>query len=112
VSYGGAAASWTIARDLNFYNYRDPAVPLSPDNIESYRYHPLPLNAAFLGNLTPEDQSILGLGDKTNIIPAFERKPGHEAFQAWQVRMFGAKVVLEELGSRVAARLRRILRAG
>jgi len=112
VSYGAAAASWTITRDLNFYNYRDPAVPLSPDNIESYRYHPLLLNAAFLGNLTPEDQSILGFGDKTNFIPAFERKPGHEAFQAWRVRMFGAKVVLEEFGSRVAARLRRILRAG
>jgi hypothetical protein len=65
-------------RHALFYNYHDPDVRLHKEDIEFYRYHPLLLNAAFLGNLTAEDQRILGFGNKTNFIPAFERptKPG------------------------------------
>ena len=32
-----------------FYNYHDPDVPLQKEDIDYYRYHPLLLNAAFLG---------------------------------------------------------------
>jgi hypothetical protein len=60
-------------RHALFYNYHDPTVSLQPDDIRFYRYHPLLLNAAFLGNLTVEDQRILGFGNKTNFVSAFER---------------------------------------
>src|SRR5262249_46032052 len=35
-----------------FYNYHDPLVPLQAEDVAYYRYHPLLLNAAFLGGLT------------------------------------------------------------
>jgi hypothetical protein len=60
-------------RHALFYNYHDPDVRLHKEDIQFYRYHPLLLNAAFLGNLEAEDQRILGFGNKTNFIPAFER---------------------------------------
>jgi hypothetical protein len=60
-------------REAIFYAYHDPATPLREEDVVSYRYHPLLLNAAFLGNLDEEDQRILGFGDKTNFQPAFQR---------------------------------------
>ena len=56
-----------------FYNYHDPEVPLQKEDLDAYRYHPLLLNAAFLGNLSAEDQRILGFGNKQNFIQAFSR---------------------------------------
>src|ERR1044072_330220 len=47
-------------RQAIFFNYHDPQVRLDQENITYYRYHPLVLNAAFLGNLSSEDQRILG----------------------------------------------------
>src|SRR6266550_4438979 len=61
-------------RQAIFYGYHDPRVPLQPDDIAYYRYHPLLLNAAFLGGLSPEDQRILGFGNKTNFQAAFQRR--------------------------------------
>lgn len=69
-------------RHALFYNFHDPGVRLQPEDIQFYRYHPLLLNAAFLGNLSTEDQRILGFGNKTNFIPAFERPAKHKAFHA------------------------------
>jgi Phytanoyl-CoA dioxygenase (PhyH) len=60
-------------REAIFYAYHDPATPLREEDVVSYRYHPLLLNAAFLGNLDAEDQRILGFGDKTNFQPAYQR---------------------------------------
>lgn len=60
-------------REAVFYAYHDPAVPLREEDVVSYRYHPLLLNAAFLGNLDEEDQRILGFGEKANFQPAFQR---------------------------------------
>ena len=37
------------ARHAVFYNYHDPSVPLQKEDVDYYRYHPLLLNAAFLG---------------------------------------------------------------
>src|SRR5918993_5099352 len=56
-----------------FFNYHDPSVALQKEDRDGYRYHPLLLNAAFLGNLSEQDQRILGFGNKTNFKPAFVR---------------------------------------
>jgi hypothetical protein len=60
-------------RHAIFYNYHDPQVRLQEGDHKANRYHPLLLNAAFLGDLSPEDQKMLGFGNKTNFIPAFIR---------------------------------------
>jgi hypothetical protein len=93
-------------RHAVFYNYHDPSVPIQQEDLDYYRYHPLLLNAAFLGNLSPEDQRILGFGNKSHYINAFERKPEHRAFQSVHQRVYDLKIVADEFGSRVGARLR------
>ena len=104
--------AWPILKPRHavFYNYHDPGVPLQPEDLDYYRYHPLLLNAALLGNLTAEDQSILGFGDMTNYVPAFERNARHEGFQIANNRLFATMLVVEEFTSRVATRLRRMMR--
>jgi hypothetical protein len=97
-------------RQALFYNYHDPKVPLQPEDLIAYRYHPLLLNAAFLGNLSDEDQRILGFGNKTNFVPAFVRQdqpplPYNALFLA-----HSAGLVIRELRQRMAARLRRTFR--
>lgn len=96
-------------RHAVFYNYHDPSVPLQKEDIDYYRYHPLLLNAALLGNLTAEDQRILGFGNKTNYIPGFERKPRHKGFQKVQQQAFHTKVLAEEFSSRVGAKLSKLV---
>lgn len=64
-------------RQAVFLNYHDPSIPLQQEDIEYYRYHPLLLNAAFLGNLTPEDHRVLGFGDKSNYQHGFQRRRRH-----------------------------------
>jgi hypothetical protein len=75
------------SRQAVFYAYHDPRVPLQKEDIDYYRYHPLLLNAAFLGGLSREDRRILGFGNKTNFQPAFERRErppfSYQAFCAW-----------------------------
>jgi hypothetical protein len=93
-----------------FYNFHDPRLALQREDVEYYRYHPLILNAAFLGDLSPDDQRILGFGDKTNYIPHFQRKPKHEGFQSLIRTMYEGKLWLEEQRARVRARLRRTVR--
>ena len=61
-------------RQAIFYNYHDAGVPLQAEDVSYYRYHPLLLNAALLGDLSAEDQRILGFGNKTNFQPGFERQ--------------------------------------
>jgi hypothetical protein len=69
-------------RQAVFLNYHDPAIPLQQEDIEYYRYHPLLLNAAFLDNLTMEDQRVLGFGDKRNYQHGFERRRRHPLLEA------------------------------
>lgn len=94
-------------RQAIFYNYHDPRVRLQAEDVNYYRYHPLLLNAAFLGGLSDEDKRILGFGNKTNFQPCFERQAqppvAYNAFSSifnWQVRA-------RELRERIAARLKR-----
>jgi hypothetical protein len=61
-------------RQAAFLNYHDPNVPLQEEDVEYYRYHPLLLNAAFLGGLSDEDRQILGFGNKTNHQPGYARR--------------------------------------
>lgn len=94
-------------REAVFYCYHDPSVPLQQEDVDYYRYHPLILNAAFLGDLTDDDQRILGFGNKTNLVPAFERAPRHEGMQRFMTRVLNAKLSYEAFSSRVRARLQR-----
>ena len=94
-------------RHVVFLNYHDPVVRLQKDDIESYRYHPLLLNAAFLGNLTDEDRYILGFGDKTNYRPAFERPAGYARIHRALTRLHDVNLHLRDLRVRVVARLNR-----
>jgi len=91
-----------------FYNYNEPAVPLQEEDIKYYRYHPLLLNAAFLGNLSAEDQRILGFGNKTNYQHAFERTPKHIILQGAFRSALEIAIRANALRERVMARLKRL----
>lgn len=80
-----------------FLNYHDPQVPLQKEDIDYYRYHPLLLNAAFLGNLTEEDQQILGFGDKRNYLHAFVRPAKYPKLEATFKLMFEVMLSLSQL---------------
>jgi hypothetical protein len=99
-------------RQAVFLAYHDPNIPLQREDLEYYRYHPLHLNAAFLGNLSDEDRRILGFGNKTIFQPGYERRPRHAYFQALVVRNYDAKVYWEEFHQRVKAKLKRLTRLG
>jgi hypothetical protein len=94
-------------RSAVFYNYHDPSVPLQKEDVTYYRYHPLILNAAFLGNLSDEDRRILGFGNKTNLVPGFQREPRHTTYQRLASGAFDAKLRVDSIAGRVGARLRR-----
>ena len=94
-------------RQAIFYNYHDPDVPLQEEDVTYYRYHPLMLNAAFLGGLSSEDQRILGFGNKTNFLPAFERRAKPPLIYRIWGGTFNIQLKLENLFERVSARLKR-----
>ncbi len=94
-----------------FYNYHNPRLALQKEDLDYYRYHPLLLNAAFLGNLSDEDRRILGFGDKTNYIPHYQRKPKHEGLQRLIRGMFEGKLWLDRQTSRINARMRKTFRS-
>ena len=99
-------------RQAVFYNYHDPSVALQPEDLDYYRYHPLILNAAFLGNLSDDDRQILGFGNKSNYVPAFQRRPRHELFQRVVRTAYETKLVTDELAQRLTARARRTFGLG
>ena len=98
-------------RQALFYNYHDPRVPLQQEDLIAYRYHPLLLNAAFLENLSDEDRRILGFGNKTNFVPAFERQDHPPASYDAFSFAHNAALVIRELRKRIITRLRRTLRS-
>jgi len=93
-------------RHALFYNYHDPDVRLSPEDIAGDRYHPLLLNAAFLGNLTAEDQRILGFGNKTNFIPAFERPSNHKVLHSLFSITHDVNLRVQDFKIRVSTKLK------
>lgn len=94
-------------RQVIFLNYHDPAVPLQQADRESYRYHPLLLNAAFLGNLSDEDRRILGFGDKTSYRPAFGHSVRYEGMHRAVSRIHDFNLRLQDLRIRFVARVNR-----
>jgi len=96
-------------RQAVFYNYHDSAIPLQQEDVEYYRYHPLLLNAAFLGDLAPEDMRILGFGDQTHYQPGFTRRPAHPFFHGTMTSLLGAKMWMDEWTGRVFGKIGRLL---
>jgi hypothetical protein len=94
-------------RHALFYNYHDASVPLQKEDRAYYRYHPLLLNAAFLGGLSSEDERILGFGDKRRYVPAFRRRSRHEGLEKAFLVAFETKLRVGESLERVIARLQR-----
>jgi Phytanoyl-CoA dioxygenase (PhyH) len=90
-----------------FYNYHDPAIPLQQEDLDYYRYHPLILNAAFLGGLSEEDREILGFGNKTNYVAAFERRSRHRSMQNAFEAIFRYKLHWEQFWVRMQNRVKR-----
>jgi hypothetical protein len=95
-------------RQAIFYGYHNPNVALQPDDIAYYRYHPLLLNAAFLGGLSPEDQRILGFGNKTNFQPAFQRRDRPPLIYEVFAASHGARLHIQHLQERIVMRLKRV----
>ncbi len=93
-------------REALFYDYHDPSVRLEPNNV-NYRYHPLILNAAFLGSLTAEDQRILGFGNKQNFVPAHEKPGKHLILQRVFTFAFDIELRAQNFHERLVARLKR-----
>lgn len=96
-------------RQAIFYNYHDPSIPLQEEDVEYYRYHPLILNAAFLGNMTADTMRILGFGNKMHYQPNFVRRQKHPWFQGTMATLFGAKLWLDDWTSRVAGKVKRLV---
>ena len=94
-------------RQACFFNYHNPRVALQQEDVDYYRYHPLILNAAFLGELTEEDQRILGFGNKTNFRPAFLRSGQPSVFSKALSAAYNAELRVKQTRERIGARLRR-----
>lgn len=97
-------------RQAVFFGYHDPNVSLQHEDVITNRYHPLLLNAAFLGNLSDEDRRILGFGNKSNFAPAFVRHDQPSVSYNAFCSAHGAGLVIRELRERIVARLRRTFR--
>jgi hypothetical protein len=99
-------------REAVFYNYHDPDVRLQKEDVDYYRYHPLLLNAAFLSDLSAEDQRILGFGNKTNYLPTFDRTAKPSALYHTFSVALNIKLHIAKFQERVKGRLNRILKRG
>jgi hypothetical protein len=99
-------------RQAVFYNYHDPSIPLQKEDVEYYRYHPLLLNAAFLGNLTPEHIRILGFGNKTCYVPNFVRQSSHPRTHAFISHAHAARVLIDEWSEKIIGKLGTLLPLG
>ena len=93
-------------RQAIFYNYHDPQVRLQKEDVDMYRYHPLILNASFLGGLTKEDQRILGFGNKTNYIASWERPVKHAVIQNVFGVALNTRLWIHTYWERIVARLK------
>ena len=96
-------------RQACFFNYHNPRVALQQEDVDYYRYHPLLLNAAFLGDLSEEDERILGFGNKTNFRPAFTREASPSLFYLALTHGYNAELKVKKLKEMIAARLKRTL---
>jgi phytanoyl-CoA dioxygenase PhyH len=98
-------------RNAVFYAYHDPRVPLQKEDIDYYRYHPLQLNASFLGHLSEEDRHVLGFGNTTNFQRGYERKSTNASFLTLVERGYSTQIIVGEFYGRVKGKLSRLLSA-
>ena len=94
-------------RQACFFNFHDPNVTLLQEAVDYYRYHPLILNAAFLGGLSDEDRRILGFGNMTNFQPAFVRSEQPSFFYKALSVAYSAELRIKKLKELIGARVRR-----
>jgi len=95
-------------RHAVFFNYHDPQVRLQEDDCRFNRYHPLLLNAAFLGDLSAEDKKLLGFGNKTNFIPAYLRPGKPPSLYNAFVATLNLQLHVNSLRERMVAKLRQM----
>lgn len=96
-------------RQAVFLNYHQPTIPLQQEDIDYYRYHPLLLNAAFLGNLDNRDMRILGFGDKTHYRTAFVRQTKFRFLQKSFRAFLATEVRFDAIVQKWLPRFRRLL---
>jgi hypothetical protein len=95
-------------RQAVFYCYHDPSVPLQDEDVAYNRYHPLLLNAAFLGSLTKEHERVLGFGDKANSSPGFVRGSAAGMLHRAAELAMRAWLLTRAYGHFAVARMRRL----
>jgi Phytanoyl-CoA dioxygenase (PhyH) len=93
-----------------FYNYHDLDVPVQKDDLDYYRYHPLILNAAFLGGLTGEQYRVLGFGHKGRYQLGYVRPPRHPAFHRIAEAAHLLLIRTDNVLARSGSKLRRVLK--
>lgn len=71
-------------RRIVMLNYHDPAVPIQKQDRDWGRYRPLLLNAEFLGELSAEQQRVLGFGVRGQLGSWF---PKHRRFPDMHARV-------------------------
>lgn len=98
-------------RHAIFLNYHESRVPLQPSDVKGNRYHPLLLNAAFLGDLTEEERRILGFGDQTNLRLGFSRPAQFPRLERVYHRTLLLALHVSDFALRVHERLKRTFRA-
>jgi hypothetical protein len=91
-----------------FFNYHDPKIAIQQEDLNYYRYHPLILNAAFLGELSDQDRRILGFGNKANFNPTFVRPANPSVFYRAFTAAHAAEIRLKNIKERINARLNRM----
>ena len=99
-------------RQAVFYNFHDPSIPLQAEDVDYGRYHPLLLNAAFLGNLSSEDMRILGFGNQSRFTPGVVRSSGHPWFHSLIQGTHRCNMFFDYWYERITGRLKRLLGLG
>ena len=95
-------------RQAVFFNYHDPNVKLQEEDKRFNRYHPLLLNAAFLGNLSDQDERLLGFGNETRFIPGYVRPAEPPFIYRCLTATFNLQLRAKIFRERIANRLRRM----
>jgi hypothetical protein len=86
-------------RQVVFFNYHDSRIPLQEIDVKAYRYHPLILNAAFLGDLTAEDQRVLGFGNRDTFQPGFQQEHQYRGLQGLFGWIFRRRLEVESMSN-------------
>lgn len=95
-------------RSAVFYDYHDRSIPLQKEDVDYYRYHPLILNAAFLGDLTPEHCRVLGFGDKRRLQLRRERSPRFPTLHNAATAANALGLRINDFSTRASGKLKRL----